>query len=304
MTPHIKTHAARKRHGKRKAPISHAAKSPRTINTTPPFTVPTSESSLFALPRELRDTIYGEVWKQTTAPFKIRYGPHLFGLAHYGVIDESITSTVTNSPNVSSSWIFTGNQVLQEATEELQRCSACVLLSDVDYPPKSLTRTSITISKNRPILTPWHAHSLDIGQFKIREYMSLASDGRTPCSLIHLLPVNDTFLRELKQHIPLKARLRHLSFSLRDNCFNHQTVVTQAEPDFGALHLAALPALTSVSIKVEIMLRIMVDEVLKKTVKEDVEDLGIALLGGNAAVSYKFAVEQQVPKWCFDFKKV
>lgn len=242
--------------------------------------------------------VYREIWLQTP-PFEFRYGSHLFGMMYSGAIVEPVTSVI------NSSWIFANKQLFWEAIEQLQRSSECMLLSGTapydDCLPKS--RKPAPIRKDQVMLSPWHTQSLDIGQFSIHEYMKLASDGRTPCSLIHLRIASNNLLRGLRQHIPAKARLRHLAFSLRDSSFKDPTIVTNAESDFGLLSLAALPGLTSVAIKVEIVGRIFDNGVLEKTVKKDVEDIGITLLEGRAVASYKFAVEQQIPKWCWDFKK-
>jgi hypothetical protein len=304
MARYPKTHKAQSTQRKPKASTRPATNACSISATTPP-PIPTPASPLFALPRELRDMIFDEVWKQAPS-FKIRYGSQVFKVTYCGaIVKPNITIVDSNSPTACSPWIFADKQVFREATEQLQRYSEWVMLSDKaphnDCPP--IAHASKSTRKNPLVLSPWNGFSLNIGQFQVREYIQLASDGRTPCSLLHLPTVSNGLLRGLREHIPAKARLRHLKFCLRDACFDHGTVVTKAESSFAALSLASLPGLMSVFVEVPFASRILGDSFLQKTLKEDIEEVGITLLGGNAEVDCKFAMLQQTLVWLFNFKK-
>lgn len=305
MAQYVKAHKAQSTQRKYKATTRQATNARSTSATSPP-PIPVSASPLFALPRELRDMIFDEVWKQVPS-FKIRYSSQVSRVTYCGtMVEPTITTVDSNSPTACSPWIFADEQVFQEATEQLQRWSGWVMLSDkVPHDDCPLNPHAATFTRKHPLVpSPWNGLSLNIGQFQIREYIQLAPDGRTPCSLLHLPAASNGLFRGLRENIPAKARLRHLKFCLCDACFDHGTVVTKAESAFGALSLASLPGLRSVSAEVSFSRRLLGDAFFQNTLKEKIEDIGITLLGGNAEVDCKFAMLQQTLVWLFNFKKV
>lgn len=198
-----------------------------------------------------------------------------------------------------SYWILANKQLCEGALEQFQSKATWTTVDE--DPSLSTSKLSVLPPTAKLTLSLWGTKSLHIGEsFDLKEYLELDSRD-CPWSKIHLQAQNLRVVRALKAH-DTYLNLRYLSFGLEPYSLYKETS-EGVKMDLRPLTQLSLPKLQSVDIKLWLQARFRDDGLLEKSVRQGVEDMGMARLGENARVEFKVDIEVEDTRY-YHFKRV
>lgn len=183
---------------------NHSSKVPRPSASAPKVEHVPIYSRLLLLPRELRNFIYHELWKQPsqlTVPFcGINFYVTYTDAQHQGDQETEPSKNNKEKTNVTVPWLLCCRQVLYEGIEQLQRHSTWSFYGYKDIP----TLEMHTISK--PLLSPFQGRKL---QMMVKE-----GDGRVTGIIMDEIMTNKKTGTCLELKMPVQRNLHALGQAL------------------------------------------------------------------------------------------
>lgn len=229
-----------------------------------PSAKPENITSFFSLPRELRDEVYNELWKNKPA-FNVSFGPYSFKIYYFIETEAELRKPAQmnggkrgwRSIVLNPLWIYANGQLLQEAIEQFQR--QCTWTSDVIAPDQQrhalLTTSTILANykKSKFMLSPWKARVLRVDKQQLQELheLDLYGNGRSFISRIDLFDIGVPCLKFLHATIPGNPQLKRLELEMTISTYStEQDGKASTKIDLEALKALRVPTLRSVGLTV------------------------------------------------------
>lgn len=290
-----------------------SATSPAKRSKSNPSPNSTTKSLFFALPRELRDQIFDEVWKDHAGmvvlyngyPFAVQYDES--ALSRPFVISTSATTKrqVKKMRKVPASpWIMANQQFMEEAIEQFQR--RCTWTSDCTN-SEHLNQYAIKMYNRHShfLLAPWKARALRLESNRLQELYVMDRTGR---NLVSRVDVFEGFgdiarLKFLHFILPAKPELRRLEFDFKFfHAADAEIVGRQIEVDLKALRALHVPSLASVVLTVKFPRDRGQHGYINAKMREELSALGLMLIGGEGREEFH-ATQQKELAWRLDFTR-
>ncbi|KAF2832217.1 hypothetical protein CC86DRAFT_366083 [Ophiobolus disseminans] len=311
---------------KRRAPNGTASKAKRSKSTSSPTSAQTS--LFFTLPRELRDSVYHELWKTKDA-FVVRYGRHEFKIYYGDAVEEDESEDLeilrgdietvrlveeitgvdimkkrkrkSRNPPMAP-WICASKQFLHETIEQFQR--QCTWVSNYDgFDQVNEHEVKLSGRWSHFLLVPWMARTLRFESQRLQELFKMNTSGRTLISQIDLYDTYTPCLKFLSSIVPEKPQLRRLEIGFGFVSFGcEESIGAPIEVDLRPLRVLHVPSLVNVVFTVDFEKVGSENESLVKKMREELSALGMMLIGGVGSEKVEIAKPEEA-RWTFSFTK-
>jgi hypothetical protein len=255
---------------------------------------PPALTSLMSLPRELRDQVYHEVWKQKTT-FDIALpgeqnrgkGPHLAKVYYtmgYAVPNRYPVPPQAHKPKPKRTpqrkpWFLASKQLCAEAIEQFQRGVTWTFIGCRNgigsfwTPPSRWAVTSLSPY----LLTPDHATSISIeGPADMTASFEINSKGNG----VKRMSLADTVLMpSLYSCLTTSIDLRSIDMFMKVEDWQRVSIALPTVVEFGKLQKLELPCLKKLRVFVEYVIEVPDDQNLKEVFGRALSEFGSKLVG-------------------------